>query len=183
MILIKRIGILIGICLVFYGGCFSNKMLTRDQSIQKITIDSFRELKNSGNDFVLYIGRPSCRYCAIVSSYVYTMKNPPLPVYYISLEPFLGHEEYETIKRELDTVYLPCFKYISDREIQYNLNNPLDSSYYDLDGPERMKLYRQMQDKINAFLDGAAGQAPPINESPASEEIVTAIPVKENTYD
>lgn len=183
MITIKRIGLLVGLCLAFYGGSLSSTMLTMNHAIQEITIDRFHELKNSGNDFVLYIGRPSCRYCAIVSSYVLTMKNPPLPVYYISLEPFLGHEDYETIKKELDTVYLPCFKYISDKEIRYNLNNPLDSSYYDLNGPERMKLYEQMKEKINAFLNGAAGQTPPIDESPVSAEIVTAIPVKENIDD
>lgn len=182
MIALKRIGVLIGMCLAFYGGSLSNKLLKIDQGIQEITIDNFRELKNSGHDFVLYVGRPSCRYCAIVSSYILTMKSPPLPVYYISLEPFLECKDYEDIKKELDTVYLPCFKYVSGGEIRYNLNNPLDSSYYDLDGPERMKLYQQMQEKINAFLNGAAGQAPPMNEVPAAE-MVTAIPVKENTYD
>lgn len=174
----KLASILFGSCLLFYGGFYFGTKQEIPRSIQEITIDDYYKMKDNGISFALYIERPSCRYCAVVSSYTLTMKNLPLPVYYISLEPFWESDDYETVKKELETTYLPCFKYISHGEIQYNLNSPLDSSYYNLDGPGRMELYRQMQDRIDAFLNGAAGQGPVIDETPASDGTVKATPIK-----
>lgn len=183
---IKFVFIFFGIFLAFFSGYHFDTVKGQNQCVQEITIEDYRELIAGRNEFFLYVGRPSCRYCAVVSSYVLTMESPPLPVYFISLEPFWGCDDYEAIKSELETTYLPCFKYVSEGQIRYSLNSPLDTAYFDLDGPGRMELYARMKEKINAFFNGSIGLGPVIDETPPVTETVHALPentTKENHND
>lgn len=173
----KIIMLLLITALVFYVGFFTGSFERRGH-VREITLEQYRDMKAGGSQFILLVGRPSCRYCAIISSAVLTMDCYSLPIYYLSLEQYVNTEEYDTIKAELEVTYLPVMKYIEDCTIRYNLNNPLDSGYFECDGPARLILYEQMVDDINAFIDGAAGDGPVIHETPISEDgHITAVPL------
>lgn len=173
----KIIMLLLMAALIFYAGFFTGS-LERRGHVREITLEQYRGMKAGGSQFILLVGRPSCRYCAIISSAVLTMDCDALPIYYLSLEQYVNTEEYETVKAELEVTYLPAMKYIEDCTIRYNLNNPLDPGYFECDGPDRLILYGQMVDKINRFIDGAAGDGPVTHETPISEEShITAVPL------
>lgn len=179
----KLIMLLLLTALIFYVGFFTGS-LEQHGHVREITLEQYRGMKAGGSQFILLVGRPSCRYCAIISSAVLTMDCDALPIYYLSLEQYINTEEYDTIKVELDVTYLPAMKYIEDCTIRYNLNNPLDSGYFECDGPDRLILYEQMVDKVIAFIDGAAGSGPVIHEIPISEEDhITAVPLPEERQD
>lgn len=157
------------ICIVivflsFFAGLKSGMKMEFRRHAREITLAEYRNQKDSGSSFTLIVERPSCRYCAVVTSAIY--KNTyDVPVYLLNLEPYLDTPEYERVKEELEVTYLPAFKYITNGEIRYNMNNPLESGYYEAAGTERQDLYRKMQDKIEAFFFGLSGNGPVINEA------------------
>lgn len=150
-----------------------------DFHTQEISYEELHKLMADGAPFILFVGRPSCRYCAVVASAVLTMDCEKLPIFYFSLEQFINTRQYESIKDELEITYLPSFKYIKNGAITYNLNNPLDYDYFEHDGAERLYLYNQMMNKVNNFINGAFGNGPVIDEPLITEsKSINAIPVE-----
>ena len=102
-----------------------------------------------------------------------------LPIYYLNLEQYINTSTYESIKAELEVTYLPAIKYVEHSVLKYNLNNPLNTDYFKYDGATRLTLYQQMLDKVNAFIDGACGDGPILNEVPVTElQHINATPKK-----
>ena len=58
------------------------------------------------------------------------------------------------------------------------MNSPLGSGYYEAAAADRLKLYQDMEKKIQGFFNGIAGTGPVINE-PLLTGTVIGIP--ENT--
>ncbi|XBX10682.1 hypothetical protein QMP26_41855 (plasmid) [Enterocloster clostridioformis] len=150
--------------IVFYLGILVVEGREKQNCIVSISIEDYHKYLNDKASFILVVERPSCRYCAIVTSAVHQIKNSSLPIYLMDLEPYWGTEEYDLIKSELQVNYLPTFKYIEDGNIKYNMNSPLDTGYYEAAGEQRSKLYHEMEDKIQKFMQGAAGKGPVVNE-------------------
>ena len=141
---------------------------------EKISYDEFKKLQASGEDFFLLIARPTCRYCAIVDDYLSFRDNSDLaaPVYFLSLEADRGTEKYDEIKHDVGIDYVPTLRFYKNGEALYNLNNPLDGSYFDEDATNesRNALYAEMTDKIEAFIAGAEGRGEVINEEVKTAE-------------
>lgn len=158
---------IISISILFVSYCAGVKTgakMEYKRHAREITMDEYKKQKDSGSDFVLIVERPSCRYCAVVTSAIY-QNTYDIPVYLLNLEPYLDTPEYDRVKAELEVTYLPGFKYVTGGKIQYNMNNPLESGYYEATGMERQNLYWKMQDKIKAFFAGLYGNSPVINET------------------
>lgn len=136
---------------------------------KKVSYPEATEYIQTGNDVVVYIGRPSCQFCAIVSDALWSGFNTEIPIYYLSLEPYRQTSEYEKIKQEFGVAYIPAFLYFQNGQMTYSLNCPLDTSYYSVSGDEQRRLYNEMEQQIQKFLDGCMGKGTIVNE-PLLEE-------------
>lgn len=158
----------------------------RHSQAEKISYEEFKNLQSGGEDFFLLIARPTCRFCAIVDDYLTFRDNSDLtaPVYFLSLEADRGTERYDEIKRDVGIDFVPTFRYYKAGESLYNLNNPLDGSYFDEDATNesRNTVYAEMADKIEAFINGAEGRGDVINEevkTAGDGSVITAVKVNE----
>ena len=141
-------------------------------TVHEIDIDEYRaHIKNGAKGIFVY-SRSSCKYCAIATGELSKFADGRLPIYFLNLEKYYLTEDYAPIKKELDFDYLPAFRYIENGKMTYNLNSPVDSTYFDASGDEKQAIYNEMIEKVNAFIDGAAGLGPVINEEVTSEEAV-----------
>lgn len=143
-------------------------------TVHEIDIDEYRKLMESGAKGIFVYSRSSCKYCAIVTSELSKFADGRLPIYFLNLEKYYLTEDYESIKKELDFDYVPTFRYIEDGKMVYNLNSPLDGTYFDATGEERQEIYSGMFDKVNAFIDGAAGLGSVVNEEITRAEVIKA---------
>lgn len=134
----------------------------------RISYERFKELELSNESFFLLVARPTCRFCAVVDDYLAFRDNSDLnvPVYFISLESMRGTDFYNEVKADIGLDYVPTFRYYENGKMLYNLNNPLDRSYFDdtATNESRNAVYAEMTDKIEAFIDGATGRGDVINE-------------------
>ena len=134
----------------------------------RISYERFKELESSNESFFLLVARPTCRFCAVVDDYLAFRDNSDLkvPVYFVSLESMRGTDLYNEIKADIGLDFVPTFRYYEGGKMLYNLNNPLDRSYFDdtATNESRNAVYAEMADKIEAFIAGAAGRGEVINE-------------------
>lgn len=132
-------------------------------TVKKIGIEEYHDLIEDKKEFILYIGRSSCRYCAIVSASLDKFVNQGIPIYSLELEQYYPSKEYDSIKDELGIVYVPSFKYINNGAAVYYMNSPLDDQYYE-SGSDRTQMRVEMESKILAFIHGALGTGEIVNE-------------------
>ncbi len=142
--------------------------------VHEIDIDEYRNLMEQGAKGIFVYSRASCKYCAIVTSELSTFADGRLPIYYLNLEKYYLTDSYEEIKKELDFDYVPTFRYIEDGKMVYNLNSPLDGTYFDAIGDDRRQIYDEMMASVKAFIDGAAGDGPVVNEEILRADVIKA---------
>ena len=150
--------------------------------VKQIDYEDFQLIRERKEDFFLLIARPSCKYCAIVDDYIFNeMPDPGKPFYYLNLEEYRLSLKYEHVKEDLDIDFVPTIQYFEDGRMLYNMNNPLDGDYFDNKSNESLlTIHRDMEQKIQAFIEGANGTGPVVNEEISrpkeSAEVVTAVP-------
>lgn len=163
------------LCISHSLGIWVGKRQESRNHVTTISVEEYNQYVNDKTSFILVVERPSCRYCAIVTSAVYQINDCELPIYLMDLEPYWETEEYDRIKNELQVSYLPSFKYVKNGNIVYNMNSPLDTGYYESSGKQRRKMYHEMEDKIHKFLAGATGKGPVVNEELLQDVTVQGI--------
>lgn len=138
----------------------------RAGQVQTMNYETFRAL-NSQSPYtgVIYIGRAACPYCSLVTDYMRSVTELPLPVYYVSLEPYYNSPYYEDFKAELGISSVPTFIYYKDGAPQYYMKSPVAEGYFDESGQERVDAYNEMTDRIRAFIEGCAKDDPAAVES------------------
>jgi len=138
--------------------------------VKKITIDEYHQMINDKESFVVYIGRASCKFCSITSASLDEVADEALPVYDLELEPYYQTPQYDEIKEEFGIYYVPSFKYIEKGELKYHMNPPLNSNYY-IEGSDRAAMRKEMIEKIQSFIRGAAGTGPVVDEEVMTDEL------------
>jgi predicted bacteriocin transport accessory protein len=146
------------------------KSVTIPPTVEKIGIEEYRDLIASKKEFILYIGRSSCHYCAIVSASLDNFVDQGIPIYSLELEQYYPSKEYDSIKAELGIVYVPSFRYIKNGDAVYNMNSPLNDQYYE-SGSNRTQMRVEMESKILAFIRGALGTGEVVNEKIKTDKI------------
>ena len=159
--------------LTFFLG--KHSVIIPDQ-IHYTDYEGYKDLISNEEDFVLYIGRSSCKICAIVTGSIHKFADHEADVYVLNLEDVRGTDAYDEIKNDIGFYYMPCFKAYDDGVEIAHMNNPLDDSYFD-EGADYAALLSEMELRITEFLDGAVGKGPLIDEEPMSGTIV-ATPVE-----
>lgn len=147
-----------------------------EDTVHYIDYSDYLSLVDNQEDFVLYIGRSSCKVCAIVYGSIHEFAGHGIDVYALNLESLRGTETYTKIKEDLGFYYMPCFKAYKDGVEVAHLNNPLSDSYFE-EGADYPVLLQEMEENVISFLDGVTGKGPFITEKPMTTTI-TATPVK-----
>ena len=147
-----------------------------------ISFEEYQKLSSDGEDFFILIARPSCKFCAIVDDYILMdLPDPGKPVYYLSLEPYRFTDEYEEIKSVLDIDFVPTFQYYEGGHMKYNLNCPLEDEYLtSKDNAVLTARHKEMEEKIQSFINGATGKGPVISEEvkrPEETNVIDAQPI------
>ena len=154
------------ICAFFYYlGTYQFKKKETEITIpQKVTYEeALNELK-SEKEKVIFIGRPSCQFCAIVSDCLYSGFKTKQQIFYLSLEEYRNTPQYDSIKNTFSVEYIPAFLYVKNGKVIYTMNCPLDTSYFSVSSQRQKELYEDMKNKIQQFLNGCDGVGVVINE-------------------
>ena len=65
----------------------------RARQVQAVEYEKFKAfLEQYSPTCIAYVGRAGCPYCSIVTDYMRTLSNLPIPTYYVSLEPYYNTE-------------------------------------------------------------------------------------------
>lgn len=137
----------------------------RARQVQAVEYEQFKAfLEQYSPTCVAYVGRAGCPYCSLVTDYMRTLSNLPIPTYYVSLEPYYNTEYYDQYKEELGIDYLPTFIYYKDGVPTYFMNSPVADGYYESAGDERVAGYNEMTTKIDAFIQGCVNEDPSVSE-------------------
>lgn len=137
----------------------------RARQVQSVEYEKFKAfLEQYSPTCIAYVGRAGCPYCSIVTDYMRTLSNLPIPTYYVSLEPYYNTEYYNQYKNELGIDYLPTFIYYKDGVPTYYMNSPATDGYYDTAGDERVAAYNEMVAKIENFIQGCVNNDDSVNE-------------------
>ena len=143
----------------------------RSRQVQSVEYEQFRAfLEQYSPTCIAYVGRAGCPYCSIVTDYMRKLSNLPIPVYYVSLEPYYNTEYYDQYKEELGIDYLPTFIYYKDGVPTYYMNSPATDGYYDTAGEERVAAYGEMTAKIDNFIQGCVNNDDSVNEELERDE-------------
>ncbi len=103
--IIKNVLIVLGVILVF-GFVFIVSMKqeekinkkAEDNKFHEITVDKYYELYNSGNKFVLLLGRPGCSHCANFKPIITSVaNNKGIDVYYLNTDNIETLGDWEDI--------------------------------------------------------------------------------------
>jgi len=169
--LIKGIISIATISFIFIIGLtVGHGQIKQEPAVIIINLDEYHRLVETKKSFVLYIGRASCKNCAITSLVLGNCLNDTLPIYHLELEKYHQSPEYDEIKAELKIVYVPSFKYIEFGNIKYHMNSPLNGSYFSEDS-NKQTILLETEVKIKEFIDGATGTGPVINEEVITNEL------------
>ncbi len=162
-------------CLFTYNRNVSSEKTIIDP---RLSYEEVLERRDSGEAFILYIHRSSCKICAIVSESLYDFHGKGLPVYSFNMESMMGTPEYDEAKLELGFSYMPCFKYLKDGKELAHLNNPLNDSYFDTESGADRDAYRmEMEEKVLSFINAAALGENLISEEPQAQ-VITGVRVE-----
>lgn len=133
----------------------------RSGQVQTMDYETFKAL-NEQNDLtcVIYVGRAECPYCSLVTDYMRSVTDLPLPVFYVSLEPYYNSPYYDDFKAELGIDGVPTFIYYKDGEQVYQMDSPVTPGYFEESGQDRVDAYNLMAEKIGAFIMGCADDNP-----------------------
>lgn len=161
--------IMITASVFFYIG---RKTAPEINTLHYITYDDLASVIEEEDLFVLYIGRSSCHFCAVVDGSLHKFLTYNVPIYVLNLEDYKDdNETYEQIKTDLGFWYMPCFKaYKNGTEIAH-MNSPLSDHYYDDDVTDHQELRKEMEEKIDAFFCGITGEGELVNEEPTSSTV------------
>lgn len=176
---VLKIGLIAtAVSLSFVAGRLS--ALQRPQ-VHYVDYEDYQHLISEEEDFILYIGRSSCKICAIVSGSIHKFAEHGEDIYVLNLEEYRGTDLYSSIKEDIGFNYVPCFKaYEHGKEIAH-LNNPLDSAYFQ-DGADYATLIGEMETRVYSFIDGISGVGPLITETPTPQRM-TATPQERKKED
>lgn len=133
----------------------------RSGQVQTMDYETFKAL-NEQNDLtcVIYVGRAECPYCSLVTDYMRSVTDLPLPVFYVSLEPYYNSPYYDDFKAELGIDGVPMFIYYKDGKQAYIMDSPVTPGYFEESGQDRVDAYNLMAEKISAFIMGCADDNP-----------------------
>lgn len=144
----------------------------RQETVTVVSYDELNDMITSGDSFIAYFHRSSCEICAVVSESLPQFLGHGMKIVSFNMEDYLGSDEYDEIKKQLNFSYFPTFKYYSGGAEVANLNNPLSGDYFDTDiGTERAKIRDSMEEHVIDFIEGAAGKSELIHEEPYGEVI------------
>lgn len=148
----------------------------KEEKVNYVDFSGFQELIDQEEDFILYVGRSSCKICAIVYGSIHKFVGHGADIYVLNLEELRGTDIYNKIKGELGFYYMPCFKAFQDGKEIAHLNNPLSDSYFE-SGADYKSLLEEMENNVISFIDGFTGKGPFVTEEPMATTI-TATPVE-----
>lgn len=148
--------------------------MDRSGQVQTMDYETFRIL-NEENKFtcVIYVGRAECPYCSLVTDYMRSVTELPLPVFYVSLELYYNSPYYDDFKEELGIDSVPTFIYYKDGEPNYYMDSPVTPGYFNESGQDRVDAYQKMTEKISTFIMGCAEDNPAAVE-PLFEDMAEA---------
>lgn len=133
----------------------------RSGQVQTMNYETFRSL-NEQNDLtcVIYVGRAECPYCSLVTDYMRGVTDLPIPVFYVSLEPYYNSPYYDDFKAELQIDGVPTFIYYKDGQQVTQMQSPVPDGYFEASGQDRVDLYNTMVEQIGDFIISCANDEP-----------------------
>lgn len=142
----------------------------RSGQVQTMNYETFRAL-NEQNDLtcVIYVGRAECPYCSLVTDYMRGVTDLPIPVFYVSLEPYYNSPYYDDFKAELQIDGVPTFIYYKDGQQVTQMQSPVPDGYFEASGQDRVDLYNTMAEQIGDFIISCANDEPVTADEESSE--------------
>ena len=147
---------------LFSNWIYSTKIGINDYGLKIINMEEITKKIENKEEFALYIGRPSCKYCRIFTPQLEEIVKDEnnqinIPIYYFYTQDYKNkindekgnaQEEWDKVKETLGIQYTPSFVvYKGEEKIQYD--NFIGDDYFDTDKDNKVQL---LEDGKNDFL-------------------------------
>ena len=128
---------------------FESDLFINDHGWELVTYEQLLEKRDSGERFMVYIGRDTCPYCVpFVKSIMVAFETSPanLPVYYLYTQPYKtdinnavegAQETWDALKAELGISGTPSLLVFEDSEAKLSCEISVGSEYFGMSDSEK----------------------------------------------
>lgn len=143
---------------------FESDLFTNDHGWEVVTFEQLREKIDSGEKFMVYIGRDTCPYCMpFAKSLVTALEDSPanLPIYYFYTQSYKtainnaedgAQEEWDAVKADIGFQYTPSLLVFEGGEQILVCDLGMGSEYFDMSDSEKQAERDKVAGEIELWL-------------------------------
>ena len=140
---------------------FESDLFTNDHGWELVTYEQLKEKRDSGEKFMVYVGRDTCPYCMpFANSLVTALETSPanVPVYYFYTQSFKtainraedgAQEAWDAVKEDIGFQYTPSLLIFEGGEQILACDSGVGSEYFDMTDDEK----QVERDRVAAELE------------------------------
>lgn len=143
---------------------FESDLFTNDHGWEVVTFEQLREKIDSGEKFMVYIGRDTCPYCMpFAKSLVTALEDSPanLPIYYFYTQSYKtainnavdgAQEEWDAVKADIGFQYTPSLLVFEGGEQILACDLGMGSEYFDMSDSGKQAERDKVAGEIELWL-------------------------------
>ena len=143
---------------------FESDLFVNDHGWELVTYEQLLEKRDSGEKFMVYIGRDTCPYCVpFVKSLMVAFESSPanLPVYYLYTQPYKtainnavegAQETWDALKAELGISGTPSLLVFENGEAKLSCDSSVGSEYFGMTDSEKQVERDKLADELELWL-------------------------------
>ena len=143
---------------------FESDLFTNDHGWELVTYEQLLEKRDSGEKFMVYIGRDTCPYCVpFVKSLMVAFETSPanLPVYYLYTQSYKtainnavegAQETWDALKAELGISGTPSLLVFDGGEAELSCESSVGSEYFSMNDSEKQVERDKLAEELELWL-------------------------------
>ena len=143
---------------------FESDLFTNDHGWELVTYEQLKEKRDSGEKFMVYVGRDTCPYCMpFASSLVTALETSPanVPVYYFYTQSFKtainraedgAQEAWDAVKEDIGFQYTPSLLVFEGGEQILACDSGVGSEYFDMTDDEKQVERDRVASELELWL-------------------------------
>ncbi|MBQ3132505.1 MAG: hypothetical protein IJC24_07330 [Clostridia bacterium] len=143
---------------------FESDLFVNDHGWELVTYEQLLEKRDSGEKFMVYIGRDTCPYCVpFVKGLMTAFETSPanLPVYYLYTQPYKtainwevegAQETWDALKAELGISGTPSLLVFENSEAKLSCESSVGSEYFGMTDSEKQVERDRLAEELELWL-------------------------------
>lgn len=143
---------------------FESDLFTNDHGWKLVTYEQLQQKRDSGEKFMVYVGRDTCPYCMpFAKSLVTALEDSPanLPIYYFYTQSYKtainnaeegAQEAWDAVKADIGFQYTPSLLVFEGGEQKLACDLGMGSEYFDMSDSEKQARRDEVAGELELWL-------------------------------